>query len=533
MLKALFKKQLLEINLWLIQDKKSGKQRSKSGIALLIAVYILLFFFLGGVFFGVGKMLCKPLVSTGAGWLYFALMGLISILLAVFGTVFNTYATLFTAKDNELLLSMPIPPSYILAVRLFGVWFWGMIYEILVFIPAVIVYCMDVPLGTGGVIKAVICNIILLLLLSVFVLSLSCILGWVVAKISTKMKNKSIGTVIASLVFIGVYYFCYSKAYSVLQSILANAEIIEKKVRGFAFPLYCMGRAGEGNILSLLVTALIITAIFAAVYFVMTRTFLKMAVSQRAAATRQKKISMKMRSPEGAFLFKELKRFTSSAVYMLNCGLGTILLPAAGIFILIKSGTVTGFIGKFPQYSDLIYLVLCGSVCIMTTMNDITAPSVSLEGKNLWLAQVLPVSPWKVLAAKLKLHFMLTVIPTVFCSVCLIITVQPGLLFSVMMLILPVIFVLLNACFGLFLNLKMPNLKWTDETVPVKQSFGVLITLFAGWGFTILMGILYYAVHLLVSAELFLILCALFMTALSLILVHWIKYNGSKIFAEL
>ena len=47
MLKALFKKQLLEMNLWLIQDKKGGKKRSKSGRAVLIAVYMLFFFVIG------------------------------------------------------------------------------------------------------------------------------------------------------------------------------------------------------------------------------------------------------------------------------------------------------------------------------------------------------------------------------------------------------------------------------------------------------------------------------------------------------
>lgn len=43
----------------------------------------------------------------------------------------------------------------------------------------------------------------LLIVISLFVLALSCVLGWVVAKISLKLKNKSFITVLVSLVFSG------------------------------------------------------------------------------------------------------------------------------------------------------------------------------------------------------------------------------------------------------------------------------------------------------------------------------------------
>ena len=39
------------------------------------------------------------------------------------------------------------------------------------------------------------------------------------------------------------------------------------------------------------------------------------------------------------------------------------------------------------------------------------APSVSLEGKSLWLLQSLPVTPWQVLRAKLSVQLLLTSAP--------------------------------------------------------------------------------------------------------------------------
>ena len=50
---------------------------------------------LGGVFTYLSMILCAPLSAAGMDWLYFALMGLLSVLLGVFGSVFNTYYCLY------------------------------------------------------------------------------------------------------------------------------------------------------------------------------------------------------------------------------------------------------------------------------------------------------------------------------------------------------------------------------------------------------------------------------------------------------
>ena len=61
-------------------------------------------------------------------------------------------------------------------------------------------------------------------------------------------------------------------------------------------------------------------------------------------------------------------------------------------------------------------------LCALASMNDMSAPSVSLEGKNLWLIQSLPITPWQVLRAKLLLHAGLTGIPMLFCVICMAVT---------------------------------------------------------------------------------------------------------------
>lgn len=61
----------------------------------------------------------------------------------------------------------------------------------------------------------------------------------------------------------------------------------------------------------------------------------------------------------------------------------------------------------FGEYVGTLVLMLIGAIALMTSMNDITAPAISLEGKNIWLSQSLPVKPWQVLRSKLELHMWL------------------------------------------------------------------------------------------------------------------------------
>ena len=122
MTRALFHKQMMEVFSLVYQNRKTGKNRSKRGIISYVLLYLLIFGFLGVIFFLLADTLCEPLISFGFGWMYMALMGLISLALGVFGSVFNTFASLYQAKDNDLLLSMPISPSPIMTKREAIIW---------------------------------------------------------------------------------------------------------------------------------------------------------------------------------------------------------------------------------------------------------------------------------------------------------------------------------------------------------------------------------------------------------------------------
>ena len=222
MLGILLKKQMAEIFRGYFYDSKKNKSRSKAATAAYIVLFLVIMIgLLGGMFTLLSLSLCGALADVGMDWLYFALIGLLAVLLGVFGSVFNTYSSLYLSKDNDLMLSLPIPVNVIIASRLLSVYLMGLMYSMVVILPAVIVYWVTVSVNAGVVFGC----LLLMLLISVFVLTLSCALGWVVAKISLKLKNKSFITVVVSLAFIGGYYFFYFKTQNPNPDLLANAPV--------------------------------------------------------------------------------------------------------------------------------------------------------------------------------------------------------------------------------------------------------------------------------------------------------------------
>ena len=245
MLKLLLKKQLLEIFQVYYYDAKKNKARSKVSTVLHFLLFALLVFgLLGGIFTFLAVRLCTPLLAAGMDWLYFALMGLISVWLGAFGSVFNTYAGVYLPKDNDLLLSMPIPVSALVGARLAGVYLMGLLYSAIVILPAVLVYWVT----AGVTLPAVLGGLLLTLLISVFVLIISCMLGWMVARISQKLKHKSLITVLVSLAVFCLYYFVYFKAQTMIQQLLTNAAVYGAQIKGTAYPVYLFGSVGVGDV---------------------------------------------------------------------------------------------------------------------------------------------------------------------------------------------------------------------------------------------------------------------------------------------
>lgn len=534
MVKQLLKKQIAEMFQSFFINKKQNKKRSAFSTFLFIVFYVLLIVgILGGMFAYLSLTLCKPLISEGLDWLYFAFLGMIALALGIFGGVFNTYSGLYLAKDNDLLLSMPIPTRYILLSRLLSVYLMGVLYSSLVMIPAIVVYLSVAQLTTASVIG----GLLLLLSVTIIVMILSCILGWVVAKISTKLKNKSFITVVVTLAFLGGYYFIYFKANTLINNVIANAQIYSEKIKASAYPIYIFGSVGTGDVLSSIIVLAILIALSALTYYVISKSFLKLATTS-SNIQKKKYVEKKSRvnSIGNALIGKEMKKFFSTPSYILNCGMGLILLPIVGIVFLIKGNSFMLIMGNmFGSYysTDTAAVIIAGIICLLASMNNMSAPSISLEGKSIWISQSLPVTPWQVIKSKFDFHFILTAVPAVFCSVCAIIMLNANPLTNIFVLLFPVSFAILFDLLGLTLNLKSPNLTWTNEVIPIKQGMSVFVSVFGGWIYSAVSIVVFIALMGIIPGNIYLIVSTAATLLLSLVLCSWLKKKGAKIYSEL
>ena len=532
MLRVLLKKQISEVFRSYFYDAKKNRMRSKAAIAGWIIFFLVIMVgVLGGLFTVLSLSLCGVLSMAGMGWLYFLLMGMIAIVLGAFGSVFNTYSGLYLAKDNDLLLSMPIPVRTIIASRLMNVYLMGTMYSATVLLPTVIVYWIVNGLTAGKLV----CGLLFMLMVTVIVLLLSCVLGWVVAKISLKLKNKSFITVLISLLFIGAYYFFYFKASGFVSVFLQNAETYGSRIKGAAYGLYLFGRMGEGSWAAAGICTAVTAIIAFLVWRILSRSFLKIATSSGATEKRRYvEKQTKEKSAFAALLAKEFGRFTASSSYMLNCGLGILLIPASGVLLLLKGRelceAVESVLSGRPGSAAVL---LCTMLCMLACMNDMAAPSVSLEGKSIWIPQSLPVEPKTVLRAKTVLQLLLTEIPLLFAAVCAAIALPGSFGLKILLVLTSLVTGTFIALFDSTIGVGMPILNWTDETAPIKQGGAVTLALLGGWGLVVIPGVLYLIIGWRLGAMTYMILWTVLLAAVSLLLLRRLDTKGAAAFRTL
>ena len=534
MLKALVKKQIQELYRSFFVDAKKGTVRSKVGMVAYIILYALLIIgVLGGAFTALSATLCGALHGVGMDWLYFAVISMIALVLGVFSGAFTTNSAVYQAKDNDLLLSMPIPTTYVLTARLLGVYLQGLLFTAIVQLPAIVVYAVMVKPPVITVIFAV----AQMICVSLIVLVLSCLLGWVVAQISNKMKNRNIVKVLASLLFLAVYYVVYFRAVNNFTTILEQATTWGKSLKA-GNPMVVLGASAvDGK--ALLILAVVTAALLVLTWRIMGRSFLRLAVSSNSTAGNKtaKAGVAQVNSVSSALLKKELARFTSSSTYMLNAGLGLILCLVAGVVVLIKKEALRGqllpLLETVPEAAVLAPAAIVVVVIMIGGMNVISAPSVSLEGKSIWIPRSLPVKTYEVLYAKEKMEVLLNSLPCLFAAAAFGIVLELEIQQLVLVLVAVWMFVWFHAALGVVLNLWKPNLNWTNEMVPIKQGASTSIALFGSWAIALVIGAGAWFSRKVMPGDAYLTVILVAFMLLTMLMHRWLKGKGSQIFAGL
>lgn len=538
MFNILLKKQMIEMNHSFFQNKKDGGARAGRGAFItmyalaIIAICIIFAVMLAGAW------MLSPLIECGMSWLYLLTAGAAALVLGTAGSVSGAASCLYNAKDNDLLLSMPVPVWKILAARLTGVYLTGLMYSLAVFVPALLVYYyMHAARSAAGII----CPVIFTLETSIFSFVLSCALGWVLARLGRGRRIRALSAVAAAVIFAAAYMIVYYKAAAVLQDVTKNADSYQELIMSRAWVLYAAGRGAAGDAGAAIALASSAAVLLAVTVYIMVRTFAGMTGAAAApaggsrATYRENKI--KVRSELSALFVKEVLRFTASPSYMLNCAFGSVFLLLAAAAGLIKGEKIMDTLYQLPGGGSSAAVMLALGICMLVSANNITSAAISLEGRNLWILQAMPVASGRCLMAKLLLHIVFTAVPAFICSCCACIMLKPGALMCVMIVMLPLIYTCLSAAFGLMMNLKDPHMSWLSETAAVKQNIHAAAASIGGWIFTALLAGIYILLQMIdflnISSVLYMIICAMIFIAGTAFLMRWIMLRGIELFESL
>lgn len=142
------------------------------------------------------------------------------------------------------------------------------------------------------------------------------------------------------------------------------------------------------------------------------------------------------------------------------------------------------------------------------------------------------MEPWEALRAKLRVQLLLTAPTALFCLLCTA-AVAPWSAATALGALTVLLFVLFTALLGLTVGVKRPNLTWTSEIAPIKQSLGVMLALLLGWAVAALIAGGYFLLGKALGAAGYLAAVSVLLAVGDVLFYAWLKKRGSAIFAKL
>ena len=467
---------------------KDGKSQTQSGgkLALMICLYAFVALMFVIFSFSVAIVMAPVMISSGLDALYFSLFMIAGFTVVFLFSIFETKSELFECRDNELLLAMPIRPHEIVLARVITVMIYNYAEFAVVFLPATAVYLFCGGSALGGI-----GAIFVILLLPLLATSLASAVGFLVAKIAKRIKNNSFITTLISLVFLAAYFFGYSSLMDGLDEFLDR--IAESGVgEGSPFLLF-LGGAAVMEPLPFFVLLVLCLGGSALAYFLISRSYFRIVTdtgSAKRVKYREKKV--KEGSPFTAMVKKELLRYTSSATYMLNSGIGLLFELGISIYFAAHMESVRTMLGEMLPDADVGAFLPVAGILVLTffsTCTFISGCSLSLEGKAFPLLRSLPIPTETVLFAKIMPHMIITLPFTAITATLFAITTHAAWYYVIFLFLTPTAANLFCALFGMVMNVAFPKFDYVNEAQVIKQSTAMFICTFGQMIFAVLIAI--------------------------------------------
>lgn len=499
------------------------------------------------VMFGVGSyayMFAEELAPMGLTYIILTIFIMFTSLLTLIEGVYKSQGILFEAKDNDLLFSLPISKSKIFFIRIFKFITFQFLYNSLFMLPAIIVYAMF----ENPNISFYLISIVMLLLAPIIPGIVASIIGYIIKGVSSKFKARNIMQLILTSIMLLFIFYASFNIQGMIANIAQNANSINEVITKLYYPagLY-IKLIQKFNLVDLLILfainiipAILFVYVASIFYFkIISKVGEKGNSSKKATRKKSADKTFKVRSQLSALINKEMKKFFSSPVFIINAGFGMVLMIAVTIAFSINfEGMLNSIMqGKdigmsISEIKDMMPKIFYGLVVFTSCMISITSSMISLEGKSFNITKSLPVVPEKILLAKVLTSNIISIPIILICDMIFFVVFKVAIIDIIFISLASIVIPTFTAIVGILMNLKYPKMDATSDTEVVKQSMSSTVSVFIG----MFVGMLSIAVMILgskINLNLFIILELLLFSIIVFILWKALKKFGVRKWKEI
>lgn len=454
--------------------KKNTKTKNKS-VSLIFLMTGILFAIISGAYsyvFGLSFQMAGQLTLLPGFMMAVVCMVTLTM------TIYKVKGTLFGTKDYDILMSLPVPTTYIVASRILLLYCINFFFTAILAIPNMIIY--------GYLARPPVEFYLRFFFALAFVplvpMILACVFGILAAAIASKFRHSNLVNTILFLILI-LFIFGISFQMQQEEQIAVLGDALTKQIERI-YPLAGMYIHGvvEGNWIQLGVFLIISGSAFIVFCIIIGKLFLKLNTSITGVTTKSnyKIKEYKKTTPFRALFFKEIKRVFFSTIYFLNSCISMILMTIAVLVVTIVRPEKIIQMLQVPQMMSLIKQMMPFLLAMLVGMTFSASCSISLEGKSLWILRSVPVDVKTIFKSKIAVNLILVLPLLTINTILLGVFFKLSLLEFVITFLIPVLYSGFVSIGGLLLNLKFPLLNWTNETVVIKQSAASMLTSLGG-----------------------------------------------------
>ena len=400
---------------------------------------------------------------------------LFSSILSFITSIYKAQGTLFSSKDYDLLMSLPIKNSTILTSKILSLMSISYIGTALIIVPASIVYF--IYNGNLSWFFFIVLAIGLIFIPMIPIIAAS-IIAVFITFISSRFKYKNVATIVVGMTAFLLIMVVSMNMQNYINAFIVNSDSIVKGISSIYPPaMYLKEALINYDIVSLIKFALISTIPFVIFILVFSKTFKtingKLGESYKKA--NYKVVKLEKSSVTKALVNQELRRYFATPIYVMNTAVGMVLLVGGAIATLfISKETLAEFLG-YPEIANMIPIGVLVVLVFTIGLSCITNSSISLEGNRLWILKSLPIEPKDIFKGKIITNLIITIPASIVANIIFYIGLKFEIKYLIFNLVISIVFAVISAVLGLIINLYFPKMEWINPTTVVKQSASVMI----------------------------------------------------------